>query len=104
LIGALFAAGGWWFGGLQLGASIGFGSALMVLNVFALGWMWQRVLDKKSVAWTILIIVIKYAVILGSIWYWAHAEWFSPLGAGLGIASFMIASLVLAAIFHEKQV
>lgn len=87
----------------QLGASIAVGAALMLGNLVALGWSWQRLMDKKSVAWTVLIIVIKYAVLLGSIVFCARTAWFIPLGAGIGIASFMVSALVLAAIFHQKE-
>ncbi len=87
----------------QLVASIGIGAALMFGNVLALGWSWQRLMSKKSIAWTVVIIVIKYAVLLGSIVFFARTTWFVPLGAGIGIASFMFAALVLAAIYHKKE-
>lgn len=96
LMGVAFALLGWWLVDFQLGASIGFGAALMLVNVIILGWSWQRLIGKKSIAWTGGIIVIKYAVLLGSIVYLSRLEWFRPLGAGLGIASFVFAALVLA--------
>jgi len=103
LLGAAFAGLGVYFSGPRLGASIAFGSGLMLFNLVALGWSWQRLMAKKSIAWTVLIIVIKYAVLLGSVYYFARTDWFSSLGAGLGVASFMFAALVLAAIYHKRE-
>jgi hypothetical protein len=97
----LVSAIGCALGGLQLGASLGIGAGLMLLNVVGIGWIWQRLMMKKSIAWTLLIIVIKYAVLLGSIFYLARQEWFSSLGAGIGISSFMVAALVMAFIFRK---
>lgn len=96
LVGAGFALAGGWLSDLQLGASIAFGAGLMLFNLIVLGWSWQRLIAKKSIAWTVGIIVIKYAVLLGSIVYLSRLEWFRPLGAGLGISSFVFAVLVLA--------
>ena len=103
LAGAGAAALAWWLDGFQLGASIAFGAGLMLFNVVVLGWSWRRLIAKKSIAWTVGIIVIKYAVLLGSIVFLARLEWFRPLGAGLGIASFVFAALVLAVKFKMQD-
>jgi hypothetical protein len=92
---------GFFFGGFQLAASIGIGAGLMLFNLIGLGWSWQRLMAKKSIAWTLLIIVIKYAVLLGSIFLLAREPWFSSLGAGLGISSFVLAALLMALIFRK---
>lgn len=102
-VGALLAGGAGWIWGFQLGASIAIGAALMMGNMLILGWSWRRLFDKKSIAWTVLIIVIKYAVLLGSIFYLGRTKWFNPLGAGIGISSFMLAALVLAAFYYKKE-
>ena len=103
VVGLGLAAGAAELHSLQLGASIAVGASLMLGNMIALGWSWQRLMDKKSIAWTVLIIVIKYAVLLGSIVFFARTTWFVPLGAGIGIASFMIAALIMAAIHYKKE-
>lgn len=90
---------GW---GIQLGASFAIGALLMLTNVSAIAWTSWRLLSQKSIAWTSLIIVIKYAVLLGSIVVLAKTSWFSSLGAGLGVTSFLIAALLLA-IFSQKK-
>jgi hypothetical protein len=83
----------WLSGRPQLAASFAVGASLMLGNLMALAWSTWRVLAKKPVASTVLIIVIKYALLLGSVFYFARMPWFSSAGAGLGIASFMLAIL-----------
>jgi hypothetical protein len=90
------------FGNSSLAASFAVGAALMLTNVVAIAWVSWRQLEQKSIAWTMMIIVSKYAVLLGSIFFLARTSWFSPIGAGLGIASFLIAALVFA-IFTQKK-
>jgi hypothetical protein len=102
-VGAAAAGLGVCFYGVSLGASIGLGAGLMLFNLVLLGWTWKRLIAKKSIALTVGIIVIKYAILLGSIYYLAREDWFSPLGAGLGIASFMLAALILAIISRESS-
>lgn len=89
---------------LQLGASYGVGATIVTANLALLAWSSWRLLAKKSIAWTVLIIVIKYAVLLGSVVYFARASWFSSLGAGLGIASFVIAALIGAVLLKKEKV
>jgi len=89
--------------GLQLGASIAIGAALMLFTVLLFACSWQRIFAKKSIAWTVLLIVFKYAFILDSIFLLMQTNWFSPLGAGLGVASFTIAALVFAVVDQRKR-
>jgi hypothetical protein len=81
------------WGSPQLAASFAVGGGLMLLNLGAIAWSTWRILDKKPIASTVLIIVIKYALLLGSMFYFARADWFNALGAGLGVASFVLAVL-----------
>jgi hypothetical protein len=103
LIGALTAGIGGLIVNLQLGASIAVGAAFMLFTVLVFAWSWQRIFAKKSIAWTVLIIVFKYAFILDSIFLLMRTNWFSPLGAALGIASFTIAALVFAVVDQRKR-
>jgi hypothetical protein len=101
---ALFlVAGAWWYGGVQLGASTAAGALIMLLNSAGIAWAWWRILSKKPVAWTIGIIVVKYAVLLSAILHLSRASWFSPLGAGIGIMSFLVAVLGFAVTLREKE-
>jgi hypothetical protein len=89
--------------GFQLGASFAVGVALVLGNLLVLAWAWWRLFEQKTIAWTLLIIVIKYAVLLGSIIILARMAWFRVLGAGLGVSSFVIAALVWAVIMQRQE-
>lgn len=83
-----------WVWGVELGASFAIGSGLMLANISLLAWTSWRLIEKKPVAWTVIIIVIKYAILLGSVFFLARTRWFDTLGAGLGVASFVLAVLL----------
>lgn len=99
----LFSAGGYLLGGQYLAASIGLGGGVMVLNLGVVAWVWRGNFDKKSIAWTSLVIVIKYAVLLASMMLLLQTEWFLPLGAGLGVASFALTALIFALLYYKKE-
>lgn len=101
--GVLFALLACLFGSVQLGASLAFGAGLMVLNLGLLSWSTWRMFTKKSIAWTSAVIVIKYAVLLGALFYFSQTGWFDLFGVALGIASFLIAVLALAAVQPKKE-
>lgn len=88
----------------QLGASYVVGALLMTANLALLAWSSWRLIAKKSIAWTVLIIVIKYAVLLGSVVVFARASWFNSFGAGLGVASFVIAALISAVLLKKEKI
>ena len=92
----------WYLGRPQLAASFALGAGLMLLNLGALAWSSWRMISKKPVALTVGVIVIKYALLLGSVFYFARTSWFDSIGAGLGIASFMLAVLG-SALFAKKE-
>lgn len=91
------------FWGVQLGASFALGSGLMLANVLLLAWTWWRILTQKRIAWTLLVIVIKYAVLLGAIFYFARSGWFNSVGVGLGIVSFVVAALGLGLLSDKLE-
>ena len=103
IFGGLFALLAGLFGSFQLGASLAFGVGLMLLNVGLLSWSTWRMFTKKSIAWTSAVIVIKYAVLLGALFYFSQTGWFDLFGVALGIASFLIAVLALAAVQPKKE-
>lgn len=89
--------------GFHQGASFAIGAALMLGNMIGIGWAWWRVITQKTIAWTVLIIVIKYAVLLSSIFYLGREPWFNVALAGAGITSFLLAALVWAVTSKEKE-
>lgn len=102
-LGLALAILAWPLGGLQLSASFAVGVVLMSINVAGLAWGWWRIVTQKTIAWSVLIIVIKYAVLLGSTYYLARLPGFNAVGAGLGIASFVIAALIWAVILQKEK-
>ena len=94
---------GWWLRSGAFGASVAVGGGLMTLNLFLASWIWTRSLDKKSIAWTSVIIVIKYAVLLASVVIVARFDWFNPLGTGLGVVSFTFTALIVALHHLRKE-
>lgn len=89
--------------GVNSAASFACGSGLLLVNVLALAWAWWRVITQKTIAWTVLIIVIKYAVLLSLITYLSRVTWFVSVAAGFGIASFLISALAWAVVSREKE-
>lgn len=92
-----------WLSTPERGVSFAVGAGLMLANLLVLAWTSWRALAKKSIAWTSLIIVLKYAVLLGSIWYLSRTSWFNSLWAGLGVTTFVIAALIAAIIIQKKE-
>lgn len=89
-------------GNFQLGASYAFGSGLMLVNLVFLSWVWNRLIDKKAIAWTAVLIVIKYTVLLGAIFYLSQKAWFHVLSAGLGMVTLIGTSLAQVAFTHRE--
>jgi len=89
--------------GPQLGASFALGSIIIMVSLLGISWAWWRILEQKRIAWTVLIIVIKYAVLLGAIFVLSRQPWFVAEGVGLGIASLAFSALVMALFTREKE-
>ncbi|MGE4131386.1 MAG: hypothetical protein AB7F86_07090 [Bdellovibrionales bacterium] len=88
----------WW-----RGASFGLGALAMWVNLFLIAWVWDRLIAKKSIAWTVLVIVMKYTILLGGIFLLTRTSWFHSMSAGLGMASFVIVVLIqMAALMREN--
>jgi hypothetical protein len=101
-LGAAFTAAVTAFGGPQLGASFGAGALLMLGNLLVLAWFWSRILAKKSFAWTVVIIVVKYTLLLGAIFYLTQTAWFHVLSGGLGMATFIMTALFQVAAMKRE--
>ena len=75
-------------------ASFAAGSGLILLNIFSLVFTWSRVIQKKLVALSLVIIVFKYAI-LGFIIYkllgtqWLHQGFFC-----VGLGSLVVTTLI----------
>ena len=91
------------FGSLSLTASIAVGALVMLTSVVTMAWSTWRLMTQKTFALTAGIIVIKYAVLLGSLYYLSTTDWLRPLGVVAGVFSFMIAALIYAALEHKQK-
>jgi hypothetical protein len=105
IIVALCAAGLAIIAPVQVTSFLG-GAALITINFILLAQMWRGVLDKKPVARTILIVVIKYAI-LGALLYIFVRELNFPLvplfvGVSTLGLSFVIAALQAHALEGSK--
>jgi hypothetical protein len=74
--------------------SAGLGGLTVGLNLFVLAFAWGKILDKKLIALSVLIIVSKYTILAAMIIYSMRQSWFDPVGFGAGVASLMITLLV----------
>lgn len=45
------------------------GYLISILNWLALTWAWQRIFKKKSIAFALAVIVLKYALLTLLVWY-----------------------------------
>ena len=90
----LVTAGVAYLWGIQPGASFGVGALVMLTNLLLLAWIWSRHMEKKPVALTTVIIVVKYTVLLGAIFLLTREAWFHVLAAGLGMAAFILSTII----------
>ena len=80
----------------QCAASYAMGSALILINLIFLTWVWSNILKKKFIALSVSLIVLKYAL-LGIVIYKIISDretdlaWFS-----VGLGSLIISILLFA--------
>ena len=96
---ALSAVGLWLLSPVQVDAFL-WGAALITVNFSLLVWLWRRILGKKSVALTLGLVVIKYAILAIVLYVLVkdHGVQIVPLCAGMASlgASFLIFALTTA--------
>jgi hypothetical protein len=82
------------------------GGVVSFINFFLLAQLWKGILDKKSVATSLVIIVTKYAI-LGVLLYVFVKKWnlsLIPLVAGLSTLGASILLVVMQYKFAENKV
>lgn len=84
------------------------GSITVAVSFVGMAWSSWRMLDpegagQKSIAPTVSLIVIKYAVLLGLVYYVTRQDWLRPVGFAVGIFTFSIAALVYAVGDSRKE-
>jgi hypothetical protein len=79
------------------------GAALISVNFFLLALLWFRVLEKKTVAFTIGLVVIKYAI-LAVVLYVFIKEWNLPLlPLFMGLTTAGVSFVLYAVLGHMTQ-
>jgi glycerol-3-phosphate acyltransferase PlsY len=78
------------------------GAALISVNFWLLSLLWRRILGKNSVATTIGIVVIKYAI-LAVVLYLFVKEWKLPLMPLFMGLTTLAASFVIAAVLNQRE-
>lgn len=82
------------FSAWQSALSFAAGSGLVLVNLLLLTYLWTAMLNKKLIALSLVIIVFKYALLAGLI-YWIAKEGLLDLQwLSLGLATLVITSLV----------
>ena len=78
------------------------GSLLMFLNILVLIWAWRRIFVKKSIALAAGVIVLKYALLVWTLYVLVQSV--DPLALVLGISVFIPAlfSMALFEVFFRK--
>lgn len=81
------------------------GAVLMLVNLLTIAWSWKNILAKKLIAWSVAIIVIKYAI-LGIIIYelmmgdLVDVAWFC---GGMGVLLISCISFALSKGFGSQK-
>lgn len=78
------------------------GWLLSILNLLVMLWGWRQILTKKSVALAVIVIVSKFAILLGLINYFVVHRQVSILWLATGLATTMI-SVVIVGLLQLKE-
>lgn len=76
-------------GGSQQAASAATGALLTTGNLGLLAWTWTRLFDKKSIAWAGAIIVTKYAILVGILYWILQQRWIQGMWFMAGVVTFV---------------
>ena len=76
--------------------SLSFGSFLAFINLALLAYAWKIIIlgPKKSVAWTVFLIVLKYGILIWVLVKAPKMEWFDESSFALGVLVHPIAVLI----------
>jgi len=71
-------------------ASFFIGGLLILLNVWALTFVWKRIIQKKFIALPVSVIVFKYAILGLIIYQVSKVPWLNPLCFSAGLGSLIV--------------
>ena len=72
------------------------GAAIILVNISALALVLKSAFDKKSVAWPILLIVFKYAILVLFLYIFSSRGWISLEAVGMGLGSLVVSAPIYA--------
>lgn len=78
----------------QPALSFGAGSSLVLVNLLLLTYLWTAMLNKKLIALSLLIIVFKYALLAGLIYWIAKQGLLDLFWLSIGLATLVITSVI----------
>lgn len=82
--------------------SFALGSFISIFNVVAIYFSWSRILNKKSIALAIGVIVIKYAILTSLIYYLASSGRIALVSFAMGVASLVVVGVVWAPLMMRR--
>lgn len=93
----------WRFSSPESLYSFELGAVLIIGNFIFLAAGWNLILQQKLVALATTIIVIKYAILGFIIYECLRWPWTRPLWLSLGVASFILTSLVFSLVCSSAR-
>lgn len=75
-------------------------SFVLILNLLGLYLLWSLVIQKKSIALGVGIIILKYPLLGYIVYQMAQQKWFHSMGIFVGFVTFVF-SIVLAALLRR---
>jgi hypothetical protein len=101
LLSAVLIIGGASFWGLYVATQVGIGVLISVINVALYALLAWTIIVKKNIAWMGPVIVIKYSILIASIYYvWTHHNVLLVL---LGLIAQLIVSTLLIALIKGTE-
>jgi hypothetical protein len=88
--------------GRDSAVSYALGSSIILLNFRVIGWSWEKVIKKKSVAIAFVVIVFKYAILAGIIYGVSLIPGLKTLFFAVGLMTVVPAALLVALITKHK--
>lgn len=93
----------WWSGQFNQALSLALGSILSGI-LFLLSYKgWRGIFEKKFVALSALIIVIKYAILVFFVYFLSQLTWIYPGWLIGGVAAFKLPLFIMAIQYAQRQ-
>lgn len=89
------------FWGLYVATQVAVGVGISVISTYFYGLMAWTIIVKKNIAWMGVVVVIKYSILIASIYFvWTYCHLFFVV---LGLTAQLIISALLVAVVKSRQ-